>query len=192
MPNENNDPKAMLERVEKTIENLSETVEELKEAVPKDKLSIGVMSGDLDRIIATFIIALGAAAYDMEVHLFFTFWATAALRDPKKKPPKKNFMSKMFGWMLPKGTKKLKLSQMNMGGMGAKMIRDLMEKKGVPSLEDMIQQAGEFGVQIHVCEMSMDLMGITREEIIDYPHMDFVGVSTFLGLGEDGKMTFFL
>ncbi len=191
MSDQSQDTKAMLEKVEQTIEQLTETVEDLKNAVPKDKLSIGIISGDLDRILAAFIVALGAVAYDMEVHLFFSFWATAALRDPKK-TAKKNFLGKMFGWMLPKGSKKLKLSKMNMAGMGPKMIRGLMEKNGVPSLEDMIKQAGEFGIQIHVCEMSMNLMGFKQEEMIDYPNMDFVGVATFLALGEDGKITFFL
>ena len=81
---------------------------------------------------------------------------------------------------------------MNMAGMGPKMIRGTMAKNGVPSLEDMIQQAGELGVQIHICEMSMNLMGFTREEMIDYPSLNYVGAGTFLGLAQSAKQTFFL
>ncbi|NOZ84910.1 MAG: hypothetical protein GXP49_01340 [Deltaproteobacteria bacterium] len=173
------------------MERLSSEVQELKESAPKDSLAIGIISGSLDRILAAFIISLGAAAYDMEVHLFFSFWSISALRDSAKKA-KKNFLGKMFGWMLPKGTRKLKLSQMNMAGMGPKMIRMLMDKNGVPSLEDMVKQAGEFGVKIYVCQMSMDLMGISKDELIDYPNLKLVGVSTFLALAQEAKQTFFL
>ena len=180
-----------LTALEERLAQLEEKVQELEPRVPSDSLAIGVISGSLDRILAAFIIGLGAAAYDMEVHMFFTFWATAALRDPKKSA-KKDFLGKMFGWMMPKGSKKLPLSNMNMAGMGPKMIRWLMAKKGVHSLEQMIQEAGELGIHIHVCEMSMDLMGFKREEMIDYPHMDFVGVGSFLGYAQEAKQTFFL
>ena len=170
---------------------LEERIEDLKMDLPKDMLTIGVISGDLDRIIAAFIIALGAAAFDMKVNMFFTFWGTAALRDPKKKP-KKKFMEKMFGWMMPTGSKKLPLSNMNMAGMGPKMIRGLMKKHGVQSLEEMIHQAGEVGVNIYICEMSMDLMGFKREEMIDYPGLEYCGVGTYMGLASDSKQSFFL
>lgn len=173
------------------IRELIERVEALEGRVAKDKLTLGVMRGDLDYTIASFIIALGAAAYDMEVDMFFTFWATAALRDPKKKA-KKGFLDSMFGFMLPKGTPKLPLSKMQMGGIGPKMIRSVMKMRNVHSLEELIKQAGEMGIRIHVCTMSMDVMGIKKEELIDYPHLDFVGVGTFIDFITESKQCWFM
>lgn len=89
-------------------------------------------------------------------------------------------MSKMFGWMLPKGRNALKLSQMHMGGMGTAMLKSLMKKKNAPTLDQLFEIAAQLGVEIKVCEMSMDLMGFKHEEIIDYPNMEYVGVATFL------------
>ena len=191
-------PPERLERLEGRCDELDgrmagfeEALEEVREAAGDDSLCIGVLSGDLDTTLAAFIIALGATAYDMEVDMFFTFWASAALRDPKKSV-KKGLVERMFGWMLPRGSRKLGLSKMNMAGMGPLMIRELMERKGVTSLEDMIQQAGELGVRIHVCEMSMDLMGFDVAELIDYPHVDICGVATFIDMASRAKQTFFL
>jgi peroxiredoxin family protein len=124
--------------------------------------------------------------------MFFTFWATAALRDPKKAPPKKDMMGSMFGMMLPKGTPDLKLSQMHMAGMGTAMLKGLMKKKGVMSLEQLIKTAGESGVEIFVCEMSMNLMGMRHEELIDYPGLKLAGVATFLGQAGSSKSTLFI
>jgi len=146
----------------------------------KDQLSIAVVSGDMDRIMAAMIISLAAAAMDTEVKLFFSFWALAALRDNKKKAQGKNFMSKMFGMMLPKGKNKLKLSKMHMAGMGPAIIKSLMKKQGVLSLDEMFEQAGELGIEIIICEMSMNLMGFKKEEMIDYPHLSYAGAATFV------------
>jgi peroxiredoxin family protein len=173
------------------IKDLLKRVEKLEKAQPGDRLTLGVMSGDLDYTIAAFIIALGAVAYDMEVEMFFTFWATAALRDPKKTAPK-NFLDKMFGWMLPKGTGQLPVSKMQMAGIGPKMIKYVMKQKGAKSLETLMKDAADFGIKIHICEMSMDIMGFKKEEMMDYPHLDYVGVGTFIGLVQDSKATWFL
>lgn len=158
----------------------------------KDQLSMVVFSGDLDKILAAMIIATGAVAYDMQVKLFFTFWATASLRDPKKKASGKSFMGKMFGMMLPKGKNKLKLSKMNMAGMGAAMIKGLMKKKNVASLDELFKVAGELGVVINICEMSMDLMGFKKEEMIDYPNLNVCGVATFLADASESKVQLFI
>jgi len=158
----------------------------------KDQLSMVVFSGDLDKILAAMIISTGAAAYDMKVKLFFTFWATAALRDPKKSVSGKNMISKMFGMMLPKGMGKIKLSKMHMMGMGTGMMKGLMKKKNVASLEQMFKTAGELGVEINICEMSMDLMGFKREEMIDYPNMKVCGVATFLADASESKVQLFI
>jgi peroxiredoxin family protein len=174
------------------VEALEAELETLRANAPEDKLSMVVMSGDLDHQLAAFIIATGAAAMFEKVTMFFTFWATAALRDPKKGTVDKDMMGSMFGMMLPKGTPDLKLSQMHMVGMGTSMLKGLMEKKGVMSLEQLIRTAGENGVEIFVCEMSMNLMGMKQEELIDYPGLKLAGVATFLGQAGTSKSTLFI
>jgi len=181
----------MNEEFEKQFAELQKKVGKLEKGT-KDQLTMVVFSGDLDKQIAAMIISTGAAAFDMKVKLFFTFWATAALRDPKKKVGGKNFLGKMFGMMLPKGARKLKLSKMHMMGMGSAMIRGLMKKKKVASLPEMFKTAGELGVEINVCEMSMDLMGFKPEELIDYPHMKICGVATFLADAAESKVQLFI
>ena len=173
------------------IEKLVGRVETLEQQIDEDHLVLGVMSGNLDTTMAAFIIALGAAASDMEVDMFFTFWATAALRDPKKRVSK-GMVDRMFGWMLPKGSKKLPLTKMQMAGIGPKMMRGVMKAHNVRSLEELIQDAGELGVRIHVCTMSMDVMGLKKEELIDYPHMQYVGVGSFIGMADRARQCFFL
>jgi len=176
-----------MEEIQKTeIQKLQMELEELKKKVSnledsrKDQLSIAIVSGDLDKILAAMVISVAAAAMDTQVKLFFSFWSLSALRDPKKCPKGKDFISKMFGMMLPKGTKKLSLSNMNMGGMGPMMIKMLMKKQNVMSLEQMFKEAGELGIEIVVCEMSMNLMGFKKEEFIDYPNLKFAGAATFV------------
>lgn len=157
----------------------------------KDALSLIVFSGSLDRLIAAFVLATGAAAMGMHVSMFFTFWATAALRKDTA-GVQKTLLERMFGWMLPKGASKLPLSQMNMAGGGPAMIRYIMKKKGVASVEEMIAISAELGVEINVCTMSMDLLGMKPEEMIDYPRKSFCGVAKFLETAAPGKITLFL
>lgn len=177
--------------LQQAIQQLTERMNVLEQSAGNNRLSIGVLSGNLDTTIAAFIIALGAVAYDMEVDMFFTFWAIAALRDPKKSPPKK-FMDRMFGWMLPHGSPALPLSKMQMAGIGPKMIRSVMKTRGVKSLEQLMKEAAEFGVRIHVCEMSMGVMGMKEEEMIDYPGIDYVGVGSFIQMIGESKQVLFL
>jgi len=123
--------------------------------------------------------------------MFFTFWGTSALRQESVQV-KKGFIARMFGWMLPKGSKALPLSQMNMAGAGPLMIRGLMKQKGVASLEEMIALSSELGVKINVCTMSMDLLGMKEDEMIQYPGLSYCGVATFLETAAPGKLTLFL
>jgi peroxiredoxin family protein len=176
---------------QQTLKQLTERVDALEKNAGNDRLSIGVMSGNLDTTMAAFIIALGAAAYDMEVDMFFTFWGTAALRDPKKSP-RKGFLDKMFGWMLPRSSHSLPLSKMQMAGIGPGMIRSVMKARGVKSLEQLMKDAAEFGVRIHVCEMSMGVMGLKEEEMIDYPGIDYVGVGSFIQMISESRQVIFL
>jgi peroxiredoxin family protein len=177
--------------LQETIQQLTARMDALEKSAGNNRLSIGVLSGNLDTTIAAFIIALGAIAYDMEVDMFFTFWATAALRDSNKSPHK-GFMDKMFGWMLPRSSYALPLSKMQMAGIGPKMIRSVMKSHGVKSLEQLMKEAGEFGVRIHVCEMSMGVMGLKEEEMIDYPGIDYVGVGSFIQMISESKQAIFL
>lgn len=178
--------------------NIEEEIVSLKKRVTKlennrqDQLSIAVCSGDLDKILAAMIISIAAAASDTRVKLFFSFWALSALRDQKKRAKGKNLISKMFGLMLPKGEQKLKLSKMNMAGMGPAMIKFLMKKQNVMSLKDMFQQAGELGIEIVVCEMSMNLMGFKKEEIIDYPQLSYAGAATFVADAGESSIQLFI
>jgi CoA-disulfide reductase len=155
-----------------------------------EKATLVVFSQDLDKALASFIIATGAAAMGKKVTLFFTFWGLNILRKEQNISVKKDFLEKMFGWMMPKGTKKLPISNMNMGGMGAKMIQYVMKKKNVDSLETLIQNAMESGVKIVACTMSMDIMGIKEEELIDGIEMG--GVATYLGETDDSGLNLFI
>jgi peroxiredoxin family protein/rhodanese-related sulfurtransferase/TusA-related sulfurtransferase len=149
-----------------------------------------VFSGDLDKTIAAFIMANGAAAMGRDVTIFFTFWGLNILRRPKKVRVRKNIVEKMFGFMMPRGTMKLGLSRMNMFGMGPKMIRWIMKKHNILSLEELIQEAINHGVHLVACQMSMEIMGIRKEELID--GVELGGVSTFLGSGEQSDMSLFI
>lgn len=180
--------KAMQEQ----LEQLQAQMDTMKKGTPSNKMSMVVFSGDLDKALASFIIGVGATAMGMETVMFFTFWGTPLLRDKNKSAGGKDLMSKMFGWMLPKGASKAKLSQMHMAGMGTSMLKGLMKKKNVASLEEMIAMAGDLGVKIFICEMSMDLMGFKREEMIDYPNLEYGGVASFLAEAHDSKIQLFL
>ena len=156
------------------------------------KATIVVFSGDLDKALAAFVIASGAAASGWEVTLFFTFWGINIVRDENKKAlEKKDFMSKMFGAMMPKGAEKLKLSKLNMGGMGTSMMKKRMQLKKVKSLREMIQDAKELDVKFLVCDMSMDIMGLKKEEFIDEVD-DIVGVGTYLKESKGADLTLFI
>jgi peroxiredoxin family protein len=181
-----------MQNLELQFEDLKSQVESLKNAKPENRLSMVVFSGDMDKVLAAFVIATGAVAMGMEVVMFFTFWGTPVLRDKRKNVGGKDVMGKMFGTMLPKGTSDVKLSKMNMGGMGTAMMKSLMKKKNVASLEEMIALAEELGVRIYVCEMSMDLMGFGRDEFIDYKGLGFAGVAKFLEEAQNSKVQLFI
>ncbi len=180
-----------LNELQKQVELLQKKVKKL-ENNRKDQLSIALVSGDMDKILAAFVISLAAAAMDTKVKIFFSFWALSALRDKKKKAHGKDFISKMFGIMLPKSKNNLKLSNMNMAGMGPMMIKMLMKKKNVLSLDQMFEQAAQLGVEITVCEMSMGLMGFMSEELIDYPGLRFAGAATFVADAGESSVQLFI
>lgn len=159
-------------------------------AAVKDNKTMVVFSGDLDKAIASFIIANGAASMGKKVTMFFTFWGLNILRKHEKISVEKGFMDKMFGMMMPRGSKRLQLSKMNMMGMGGKMIRKVMKDKNVSSLEDLIQAAIDSGIEIVACQMSMDVMGLKKEELID--GVKIGGVGYYLGEAEDSNVNLFI
>jgi len=189
---ENLDPKPENGNLAEQFKALNSQFEALNNKIPAEKLSMVVFSGDLDKVLAAFVIATGAVAMGMQAVMFFTFWGTPVLRDKNKSAGGKDIMAKMFATMLPKGTDAVKLSQMNMGGMGTAMMKSLMKKKNVASLEEFLRMAEELGVRIFVCEMSMDLMGFKREEMIDYKGIEFCGVAKFLEEAKNSKVQLFI
>ncbi len=178
--------------LQKRLDELEERVNVLAANSAEDNLSMVVMSGDLDHILAAFVIATGASAMYEKVTMFFTFWSIQALRDPKKSPPRKDFVGRLFSWMLPKGAPGLKLSKMNMGGLGTGMLKRLMKKNNVLGLEELLRRSADAGVQIYICQMSMDLMGLKLEEMIDYPDLKLAGVATFLAEAGTSKVSLFI
>jgi peroxiredoxin family protein len=181
-----------MQNIEEQLAALQSRIEVLDKKAPDDKLSMIVFSGDLDKALASFIIATGAVAMGMEAVMFFTFWGTSLLRAKDKNVGGKDTMGKMFGTMLPKGTSKVKLSKMNMAGMGTAMMKSLMKKKNVASLEQMLEMAEELGVKIYVCEMTMDLMGFKREEMIVYKDLTFCGVAKFMEEANNSRIQLFI
>jgi len=153
----------------------------------RNKKTIIVFSGDLDKAMASFIIANGAAAMGNEVTMFFTFWGLNVLRKPDKVKIKKSFLEAFFGWMMPRGAGRLGLSKMNFGGMGASMMRTIMKQKNVSDVQELIETAQSLGVKLIACSMSMDVMGIRAEELID--GVEFAGVATYLGEADEATST---
>ena len=152
--------------------------------------AIVVFSNDFDRAMAAFILANGLSAAGMKVSMFFTFWGLSVLRRNPAPAVKKKFISRMFGFMLPKGPEKLALSKLNMMGMGAAMMKSVMKRKHVLSLPELIQSAREAGVRFVACDMAMDVMGITRGELNDVDEV--AGVATFAELVKDSGTTLFI
>ncbi len=157
---------------------LEERLDRLEAAQPEDKVAIVVFSGDLDKVLASFVIATGAAALGQEVSMFFTFWGLSVLKKQRKLEGK-NLFEKMMATMSPSSSKQLPVSQMNYFGIGAKMLRKMMADKNVASLEEMIEMSQEMGVKMLACEMSRDVMGISEEELIS--GLEPAGVAAFLG-----------
>lgn len=156
----------------------------------KNGATLVVFSGDLDKAIASFIIATGAASMGKEVTMFFTFWGLNILKSKNKPKVSKDKMEKMFDFMLPGNTDKLRLSQMNMMGMGPAMIKKIMKKHNVDDLEILIENAINMGVKVVACSMSMELMGIKQEEFIK--GVEIGGVASYLGAAEDSGLNLFI
>lgn len=156
----------------------------------KEKTTIVLFSGDLDKAIAAFIIANGAAAYDHDVTIFFTFWGLNTMRKDEVVKTNKGLLEKAFGWMMPRGANKLGLSKMNMLGMGPKMIKHVIKKHNALTLPQLIELAQEQGVKLVACTMTMDLLGLQEEELID--GMEYAGVAAYLGDATNARVNLFI
>jgi peroxiredoxin family protein len=180
--------KLSLEGLKAELDALKAKVE--SSPVPEDKLSIIVFSGDMDKVMASLILATGAASMGTEVSLFFTFWGTSVLKKPEPQKSGKLLLQTLFGWMMPKGPKKLPLSKMNFGGAGPKMMNILMKKHNTASIEELLDVAQDCDIHFYICQMSMDLMGIKKEEIQPIENLKYCGVSKFLETSDRGKVLF--
>lgn len=173
--------------VEKATVCAAEAVSNQSSAAGK---SFILFSDDLDKALATFVLANGAAATGKKVTIFFTFWGLNAIKKERKPCVQKDIFGKMFGMMLPSSSKKLKLSKMNMAGIGSKMMRYIMKNKGIESLESLRQQAIDNGVEFIACQMSMDVMGVKKEELLD--NVTVGGVATYMDRAEESNVNLFI
>jgi peroxiredoxin family protein len=157
----------------------------------KTRKTIIVFSGEFDKVTAAFIIANGAAAMDDEVTMFFTFWGLNALRRTENvRTSGKSLLQKAFSMMMPQGPEHLRLSHMNFAGVGPKLMQKMMREERVMSLPDLIESAQEQGVKMVACAMSMDIMGLKKEELID--GLEYAGVAAYLGDTDEANVNLFI
>jgi peroxiredoxin family protein len=178
-----------LEALQERLATLEKRLDGVEESLPEDKVALVVFSGDLDKVLASFVIANGAAALGMEVKMFFTFWGLTVLKKQSSLNDKGVFQ-KMMALMSPDNSLDLPVSKMNYFGIGAKMLRQMMADKNVDSLEDMIALAKEMGVTMIACEMSRDVMGINDDELVE--GLELAGVAAFLSESLTSKTNLFI
>jgi peroxiredoxin family protein len=169
---------------------LERAIEELRERTPEDRAALVVFSGDLDRVLAAFVIATGAAASGLETSIFFTFWGLSALKKKGAKVAGKGLKQRMFSLMTPTGSEGLGTSQLNFFGMGATMLRSMMKEQGIASLEELMGMARELGVKMTACTMSMDAMGIEKEELVG--GIEYGGVAAFMADASRARVSLFI
>jgi peroxiredoxin family protein len=169
---------------------LEQKIAELAERTPDNRAALVVFSGDLDRVLAAFVIATGAAAAGLETSIFFTFWGLSALKKKGATAAGKGLKQRMFALMTPAGTEALGTSKLNFFGMGAMMLRSMMKEQGIASLEELMAMARDLGVQMTACTMSMDAMGIAREELVD--GLGYAGVATFMADASRARVALFI
>jgi peroxiredoxin family protein len=168
---------------------IDERLAEIGPRVPENRVTMVVFSGELDRQLASLVIATGAAAMGMEVSIFYTFWGLSALkRETRLKG--KNFKEKMFAIMTPKRLAKMPVSKMNFAGIGSAMLKSMMREKQVASIDELFAMAREMGVKFIACTMSMDVMGISQEELVE--GVSLGGVATFLGDAARSRVSLFI
>ena len=163
---------------------------EVRERTVDDAATIVVFSGDLDKVLAAFVLATGAAAAGLQTSMFFTFWGLAALKKKGAAGGSKNIMEKMFAVMTPSSSESLGTSKMNYFGMGAVMLRKMMKDKQIATLEELMALAREMDVKMIACTMSMDAMGVSKQELQD--GLTYGGVATYMADAVRSRVTLFV
>jgi len=171
-------------------EELDGKLAELRERTVDDAATIIVFSGDLDKVLAAFVLATGAAAAGLRTSMFFTFWGLSALKKKGAAGGPKNIMEKMFKVMTPSSSESLGTSKMNYFGMGAIMLRKMMKDKEIATLEELMALARELDVKLIACTMSMDAMGVSQEELQD--GLTYGGVATYMADAVRSRVTLFV
>ena len=169
---------------------LERALQDLRERTPEDRAALVVFSGDLDRVMAAFVIATGAAAAGLETSIFFTFWGLSVLKKKGARAAGKGLKQRMFALMTPTGPEGLGTSQLNFFGMGATMLRSMMKEQGIASLEELMGMARELGVKMTACTMSMDAMGIAKEELVG--GLEYGGVAAFMADASRARVSLFI
>lgn len=169
---------------------LERALQELRERTPEDRAALVVFSGDLDRVMAAFVIATGAAASGLETSMFFTFWGLSVLKKKGARAAGKGLKQRMYALMTPAGPGGLGTSQLNFFGMGATMLRSMMKEQGIASLEELMGMARELGVKMTACTMSMDAMGIAKEELVG--GLEYGGVAAFMADASRARVSLFI
>ncbi len=178
-----------VQALEEKLQDLEKRLAHVEGQVAEDRVALVVFSGDLDRVLAAFVIATGAAAMGQQVSMFFTFWGLSVLKKDSQFSGKTIFQ-KMMTLMTPGSSNSLPVSKMNYFGVGAKMLRSMMKEKNVSSLEEMIALARELGVRMVACEMSRDVMGIKESELVG--GLECGGVASFLGDSLKSRTSLFI
>jgi peroxiredoxin family protein len=180
--------------VERQLKGFRDEVETklaaVRERTVDDAATIIVFSGDLDKVLAGFVLATGAAAAGLETSMFFTFWGLSALKKKGAAAGPKNIMERMFGVMTPSSSESLGTSKMNFFGMGSVMLRKMMKDKGIATLEELMDLAREMDVKMIACTMSMDAMGVGKEELLD--GLTYGGVATYMADAVRSRVTLFI
>src|SRR6516164_11154117 len=170
--------------------DLERKVEELRERTVDNRASLIIFSGDLDRVLAGFVLSTGAASAGLETSMFFTFWGLSVVKKKVTRASRKNLKQRLFSMMTPASSEQLGVSKMNYFGIGARMFRSMMKEKNVSSLKELFALAKDLGVKMVACGMSMDVMGVEREDLVD--GVEYGGVGTFLGEASSSRLQLFI
>jgi len=176
--------------VERQLGAMKQELADLRERAPENRVTMVVFSGDLDKIMASMIIATGAVGMGLDVSMFFTFWGLSALKKQSATRRQRDFYQRMFAAMTPAGTQGMGVSKLNFGGMGATMLRKMMKNQEITSPEELMELARESGVRMIACTLSMDVLGINSEDLVD--GLELGGVGAYLGDAAKSRVTLFI
>lgn len=177
--------------IQHLMHRLDSVEAQLKKNTETNGVTLVVFSGELDKLMAAFTIANAAASCGMKASMFFTFWGTAALKK-QTIVAEKTWTERAFGYLLPSGLASRRLSRLDMFGLGRRMLAREMSQKNISNLPEMVDIAGKLGVDLYICEMSMNLMGIKDSELIDYPNKQFCGAAKYLSLADKASTSLFM